>query len=222
MSEAPLRALCCPNCGAPMPLESLHTGATCAFCGVSSAPDPAAAAPASAAARTMTASGLACPRCGGPLFDGQAGRATLHGCGRCGGVWLDNTSAQAALTAEGAAVAELARRASARAAFDADRAPPIDCPVCGRGLQRLQATKEMVWIDACSEHGTWFDRYELGLVLDASRPPPAQAAHQYTGPPPDFREGANPELKQVASIFATGTVALLAGLATAVAEAADD
>src|SRR5262249_51902570 len=95
---------------------------------------------------------------------------------------------------------------------DTPREPPVHCPVCSRMLQRASVTRAAVTIDLCAEHGTWFDRYELGLVLDAVHPRTAPPV-EYHGATPDFHEGANPELREFGTVVAQGvlgTVGLLA------------
>jgi Zn-finger nucleic acid-binding protein len=200
MSER--RTLRCPHCGAPLPPESLRGPATCAFCGITSAPadDPA----------TIEAAHLDCPRCATALFEGKSGDVTLLGCGRCGGIWLDNESARSALAKADEGVAQLAQLASVNAQVNVSVMPPVACPVCKRGLQRIQEPKSEARIDVCGEHGTWFDRYELGLVLQAAHQR-AAAPTTYGGATPDFREGANTEVRDFLTIFATGTGAILAG-----------
>jgi Zn-finger nucleic acid-binding protein len=142
---------------------------------------------------------------------------------RRGGIWLDNESARKALSSPGAGAQTeaLARRASSRTSLDADAFQPIACPVCGVGLRRIVVSREEVRLDVCAEHGTWFDRYELGLVLQASRSPAPPPATGYHGPTPDFRAGANPELSQLGSIFATGAGALAGAAALALASVPD-
>jgi len=162
----------------------------------------------------MEASELGCPRCGCALFEGRAGAVALMGCGRCVGIWLDNDSAQSALATADEGVAQMASRASTNALVEVNLAAPVGCPVCKRVLQRVTEPKSEVRVDVCGAHGTWFDRYELGLVLQAAHPrrsPPTS----YGGATPHFREGANPEIREAASVFATGAVSLaaIAGLA---------
>jgi Zn-finger nucleic acid-binding protein len=214
MTDVPRHTLACPHCGAPLPPSSLHGPATCAFCGITSEPATpgAGSSPTSGQAGALPATALSCPRCKAPLFAGDAGGAILQGCGLCGGIWLDNDSARKALSNATEEAAALAARASSRASSDVSVAAPVACPVCARGLVRRKATRHEVLIDVCNEHGTWFDRYELGLVLDAARPTATQPV-AYTGPTPDFHAGANPEAREFASVFATGAAALASGLA---------
>lgn len=231
MADARRRTLKCPHCGAPLPPESVTDAVLCAFCGVASTPlaepDPAAGAPAGgpsrAARETVEAAEAQCPRCELPLFEGRAGEIAMLGCGRCGGIWLDNAAAQRALATMDEAVVALADQASRQAAFTVDVGRTISCPTCRRPMGRTRAPKSGIYIDVCGAHGTWFDRYELGVVMEALRPKAAPQATTYDGPTPDFREGANPELKQLASVFGYGVMGILgaaAGAGIAVAGAA--
>lgn len=222
MTDARRKTLKCPHCGAPLPPESSDEAVVCAFCGVASAPsaEQAAiyatvtrvAAPAIATEVVSAAAGT-CPRCGLPLFEGQANGVAMLGCGRCGGVWLDNESAQRAVAAFDAAVVALADQASSRAAVTPETSALVSCPVCQKLMPRTRAPKSGIQIDVCTEHGTWFDRYELGIVLDALRPPRPVEAVSYSGPIPDFREGANPEIKEFGKIFGLGLLGMLGAAA---------
>lgn len=59
-------------------------------------------------------------------------------------------------------------RATTRAA-DVDLAPAIECPVCNRTLRR--ETLDDLALDACAEHGMWFDKWELSEVVHAEMTP---------------------------------------------------
>jgi Zn-finger nucleic acid-binding protein len=121
---------------------------------------------------------LACPACGprqkmhGRTF-GEPPLAALE-CPGCAGLWL------------GAATFRiLADRARDKTVSDpsmddaAYRAPASDagpgkaasfyrpCPECGKTMNRRNFGKRSgVVIDACKEHGLWFDATELGAILD--------------------------------------------------------
>lgn len=174
----------CPHCGAPLPGEA-DEKATCRFCGVTSV-----AVPTRAPVTAAVANGPPCPRCAAAMFEGKAGAATLLGCGLCGGIWLDNDSAKRVLATRDAGVAELAARADARANRAATwPAIAAACPSCRAPLAKTVDPRSQVELDLCALHGTFFDRYELGLVLRAWRQTPAQLARP-TGPMtiPDFRQ----------------------------------
>lgn len=211
MSDAPRRTLRCPHCGAPLPPESLRQTVTCAFCSTVSTPASVAASAARGlvASESIAAAAARCPRCGLPLFEGSANGIAMLGCGRCGGIWLDNASAQRAVQTMDRAVVALADQVSNRAAFDVDVGAAIACPACQRPLARTRSPQSGIWIDVCGEHGTWFDRYELGLVFDALQPKAPPRPTAYDGPTPDFREGANPEIKELGKLLGYGVLGML-------------
>lgn len=205
---------------------------SCAFCGVASAPadrasTPPAAAPALAtgvatapktkrvATQPIEAGQLACPRCAIPLFDGAAHGITLHGCGRCGGIWVDNASAQTAMSTLDQVIVDLAERAGDRAAAEVETRDLVACPACRETLARKRVTRAQVLIDLCEAHGTWFDRYELAQVLDALGAPKRAPTTTSLGPVPDFRAGANPEVRDFVSLALGGAFTLLGALAAA-------
>ena len=115
-----------------------------------------------------------CPACRSELALAKAGRVELVVCARCGGVWLDIERCQRVvkgLLAE--AETSLAERIGAEAARDPVRtyreaSAPADatrtCPACGTALVRT-ALHSLV-LDACREHGTWFDAGELPRVAE--------------------------------------------------------
>lgn len=216
--------LACPNCGAPLPPAANHQAVTCAFCKVTSVAAPRASSPPPASATSIAtdaarASELVCPRCAVTLFEGRAGAVILEGCGRCGGVWLDNDSARRALGAkdESASVTELANRAGGRAkAASIDTSAPASCPSCRKLMARVRAPKGGVDLDVCVEHGTWFDRYELGLVLEAVHPHviAPRAGSIDVGPIPDFRAGTGPSGLDVAMV-AGGVFTILGAVLSA-------
>lgn len=81
------------------------------------------------------------------------------------------------------------------------------------GLWGDLAPQAGIWIDVCAAHGTWFDRFELGIVMEALRPRNEFKPVSYNGPTPDFREGANTELQGFGKIVGMGVLGLLGGAA---------
>ncbi len=222
MSELPRLTLKCPHCGAPLPSVSLAESSTCAFCGMTSVPaDVSASAPAPSghagdvlvASQTIEADKLSCPRCSLPLFGAEAASVPMLGCGGCGGIWLDNESAQHAVKTLDSTMAQLADMAAANAIQMVSDAPSVACPVCRNLMLRTQAPQAGIWIDVCAAHGTWFDRFELGIVMEALRPRNEFKPVSYNGPTPDFREGANTELQGFGKIVGMGVLGLLGGAA---------
>jgi Zn-finger nucleic acid-binding protein/DNA-directed RNA polymerase subunit RPC12/RpoP len=224
-------ALDCSKCGAPVLHDQPGQAVPCTFCGtmvtrpvqkvvervvervVVAATAPAGARPAKPGEAMM------CPRCQLPLFRGQDDSVILHGCGRCGGIWLDNASGQALVKRSETSTIELVERAGARARFDAERHPPVACPVCAAACARVVLDKGDAVVDVCGEHGTWFDRYELALVAHAylTRPPLAAAkpASDAAFEVPDFRktDWANSDVAAIGKgiLLAVGLAAGLAG-----------
>ena len=115
-----------------------------------------------------------CPRCRTPLDSHVASRLTLHGCPSCGGVWLDAEASHKVVEAIDPDViaAADAEGQAARVRANVDAAAP--CPVCQRALDRMPIEQARVVVDACREHGVWFDRDELQTVMRAVAPAPTQ------------------------------------------------
>lgn len=230
MPEPTRLTLKCPHCGAPLPPESMEQTVTCAFCGVVSAPSQVAPVHSTAdseatphrvaiAREQVQPQNTACPRCGLPLYEGRANDVAMLGCGRCGGIWLTNDAAQRAVQTFDQAVIALADQASQRAAFNVDLGSSVACPVCQKILVRTKSRESGIWIDVCGEHGTWFDRYELGVIFNALIPKEPTQPQTYSGTAPDFRKGANTELTDFAKIMGYGVLGMV-GLAAQAAKVA--
>lgn len=53
----------------------------------------------------------------------------------------------------------------------------VACPECGQAMERSVAGQTGVEIDVCREHGTWFDRDELGRIARAHATARAYGRH---------------------------------------------
>jgi Zn-finger nucleic acid-binding protein len=102
-----------------------------------------------------------CPRCDVPLRSIERAGLVLGRCATCAGVWIDNTASRA--LAEGILSPDVvAVSVDPAPASDAvDVAPEIRCPRCAALLKRVFVPAAGIAVDACSAHGTWFDRGEL-------------------------------------------------------------
>jgi Zn-finger nucleic acid-binding protein len=92
-------------------------------------------------------------------------------CQSCGGIFLDNVSSQVlteGLSAEFVAFDTRVQRSTftERSQNPAHEAM-FQCPRCLLQMLRTHVAAANVYVDACAEHGTWFDREELTLVGNA-------------------------------------------------------
>ena len=128
-----------------------------------------------------------CPACGGALAATES-RWHVLACNLCGGVWTDTEAARRIVTAVDRELVGLAKEAASHAHDSVLTSPagtPRPCPICQQPLQEIRAAR--VNVDVCAEHGTWFDRDELGRL---SRNLEYQRA---SAPPPvDYRTSAPP------------------------------
>ena len=113
---------------------------------------------------------MTCPRCQAPLDTHEASRLVLHGCPSCGGIWLDGAASQRVVESIDPGVIEAADAESHGARARADVERPAACPICARPLDRMRIEQAAVDVDACREHGVWFDRDELQRVIRAVAP----------------------------------------------------
>ena len=165
-------------------------------------------------------SDLACPRCASPLFEGRASDVVLLGCGECAGIWLDNTSARLALKTLDRRINELAARATAHALKSPARNIIVKCPACQKAMERTRTKAGVVEVDLdiCAEHGTWFDRGELGLVLDGLRvvqAPLPLATPLAPSEIPDFKAGTLTPDPVDAGLVVGGAFAVLGAILAA-------
>lgn len=172
-------AIACEHCAAEYTVHERDMHTICASC-MTRISDRArfchhCATPVQPHAMAGTATRLACPVCGRrrKLTDRALGAAatTISECHGCAGVWLDVTAFR--LLADRARDAEVDDPA-----LDLpDASPALDrpsgahgfyrkCPRCSALMNRRNfAQRSGVVIDACKEHGIWFDASELGAIL---------------------------------------------------------
>jgi Zn-finger nucleic acid-binding protein len=164
----------CEHCGAPLQ-RNFESQATCEFCDRVNAPlqrQVEVPVPVQIVQKVVHVVGagspealeLRCPHCRKRLVSVVAKGVELAGCGGCGGIWIDNQSARQVLSTPDAVFADLARRAGGNARDRGPRGSRASCPVCTAVLDRV-VTKG-IELDVCSEHGTWFDPFELSVLVD--------------------------------------------------------
>lgn len=119
-----------------------------------------------------------CPACATALTQLLDSIDVVAGCAHCGGAWLDAASCAAVLAgrlSDGAK--EFVRHIESelpqleRTAFR-DAAKPVtderNCPVCKKPLGEVHLHDANLSVDACPDHGTFFDRGELLRVADTA------------------------------------------------------
>jgi len=103
-----------------------------------------------------------CPRDGAGLESTRVGAYTFMRCPQCRGAFLESAVLNAMVNAMGGEPPEPAPVMAAR---------PLRCPACQEPLERgivpaAPGLAERIEIDACAQHGVWFDRGELESVLE--------------------------------------------------------
>ncbi len=170
-------ALLCDRCGADLPAEAARSSVSCPFCGATCAPPARVVERMVEELVLVPVSGRgdapACPRCGealrrhavgwGSEMDPTEQRGVVLGCPACGGVMVDAATVAHLRTARAPAVEDVAHRLSAAGVplVPRVREAAIQCPLCAAPLQRESIFGSIWAVDACAEHGTWFDRREL-------------------------------------------------------------
>lgn len=99
------------------------------------------------------------------------GAVQVDRCPTCRGMWLDQgeleqieRTKERDYTAELRELPDLVDKAYAMASQSA--APPLDCPNCGRTMERREhAYCSQILIDVCPQcHGVWLDADEIGAL----------------------------------------------------------
>lgn len=162
----------CENCGAPQEFGAADQVAQCDYCGQTNFVER----PGETRSR---ATPERCPGCGNLLFGARAAAHSIWGCGGCGGVWLDVAACNQVAQGDNVEFFELARRANQNAvARVSEPGTPRQCPVCDERMAMTRRLHGWVKLDACGQHGTFFDAGELEEVCYALRtlPPPPKLA----------------------------------------------
>jgi len=171
--QAVLAVVACPSCFGRVFAGSQH----CQHCGaemlIAAQGDP------------ETASHRKCPRCtvdpskhastdkSPELLAHLLGETLLDECGACGGVWLEaaafeklikSRDEQAVVVSGSGPYLEIEAFSQRTGALETPRYLP--CPDCGQLMNRKNfADSSGVIVDVCKAHGLWFDRDELGRII---------------------------------------------------------
>lgn len=111
-----------------------------------------------------------CPACRAPLHRASS-RWEVLACLACGGVWTDAAASRQITTTvdrELVTIAKEAAKLSKETDSTYERISDVEarigrrCPVCAGTLACIRSSH--VAVDVCAEHGTWFDKDELGRL----------------------------------------------------------
>lgn len=108
----------------------------------------------------------ACPRCHHPLVEYREFQG-IRACEICAGMFADNARSRAIVATLDRALLVLSLTLRARQPPSVAVAPEITCPECQGPMARVEIAAAACVIDACGEHGTWFDAGELDDVMRA-------------------------------------------------------
>ena len=106
----------------------------------------------------------ACPRCHHPLVEYREFPG-IRACEICAGMFADNARSRAIVAALDRALLVLSLTLRATRPPTAQPDHEITCPECQGPMARIAIASAACTIDACGEHGTWFDAGELTRVV---------------------------------------------------------
>jgi len=172
-------ALRCASCGGTLSPEAALGPARCPYCGATSVPPPrviervvervVVATPPGAADDAR----LRCPRCATGMPEKRLTIGFVAGCRTCAGLWLDASAVQRLRTTYDATLEEELRRPFGPVIVMGpipNRNAALSCPTCAAPMRRAPIRETSPsGLDVCEAHGTWFDRDELGMLIDALR-----------------------------------------------------
>ena len=115
---------------------------------------------------------MLCPACGDmEMFVLEFQQVEIDYCPQCAGVWLDSGEleliGERAGALRGELLAAIDREEGVRPAAATQRRR---CPVCRKVLREVTTrTDTPIVLDRCpAEHGLWFDRHELGALVQTA------------------------------------------------------
>ena len=110
-----------------------------------------------------------CPRCQTEMPLVTIGAATVRECETCLGLWLDVASFEkiCADREQQSAVLGVASHAPTSTGPEVSKVKYVPCPECSQLMNRINFARcSGVIVDFCKQHGTWFDRDELSLIVE--------------------------------------------------------
>ena len=144
-----------------------------------------------------------CPQCKEMLEIVDRATVVGYACTGCGGIWLDSattTRVEQTLDTQTVQVGEIAaglcdlrehvprdsRGLSQNPSPPHEASPP--CPICTTAMRSYVVPGSDVEVDACDEHGTWFDRGELQTLMHELMARVNEMVVASAAPPLDVRQ----------------------------------
>ncbi len=106
-----------------------------------------------------------CVSCDEPMIVLEVDEVEIDYCLECGGIWLDSGELGILLGDDEKVQHVLSEAIPAPKKTETFR----KCPICLKKMDEIEIGKEedKIYIDRCKQsHGLWFDKGELGAVLD--------------------------------------------------------
>lgn len=177
MRRMQAETLNCPNCGAATSSEASF----CEFCrsrlATVSCPScfglmfrGSKHCPRCGAMAVQPASGeleaRSCPRCRIEMPSVRIGDTTLRECSRCEGLWVDVRSFEKICADREEQSAVMGTAGPESESQEVSKVKYVPCPECSQLMNRMNFARcSGVIVDACKNHGTWFDREELSRII---------------------------------------------------------
>jgi Zn-finger nucleic acid-binding protein len=130
-----------------------------------------------------------CPQCQEMLEIVDRRTVVGYACTGCGGIWLDSATTsrvEQTLDTQTIQVGEIASGLSQNPCPPHEASPP--CPICTTPMRSYVVPGSDVEVDACDEHGTWFDRGELQTLMHELMARVNEMVIASSAPPQDVRQ----------------------------------
>ena len=102
---------------------------------------------------------LKCPKCHHGMEEVSHGDVTIDRCTNCKGIWFDLDEAHQLKALKGS---EALDTGDAKEGWKWDSRADIDCPHCGKRMQKTADPKQKhIWVEACPDHGMFMDAGEF-------------------------------------------------------------
>jgi Zn-finger nucleic acid-binding protein len=164
-------ATCCDHCGARLATVACPSCFGMMFIGQKFCPHCGARADRQDSA--AEAAPEPCPHCKTMMDSVVIGGSHVRECPRCEGIWTDTETLRqiCADRDQQASVLGMATHIPSNTVRELDKAIHyLPCPVCGDLMNRVNfANFSGIIVQVCRQHGTWFDRDELRLVVEFIR-----------------------------------------------------
>jgi Zn-finger nucleic acid-binding protein len=110
---------------------------------------------------------MICPACKTDMIVIEYHSIELDYCNDCKGVWFDSGELELLLKSQGLRESREFFDGILKSQEASSSEEKRNCPICGRKIRKTAIGEQpRILIDACSNHGLWFDRGEVTQLME--------------------------------------------------------